>query len=201
MCNAHWKNSQVVIRRPMRIPRVSFRLLTATMAVLSALATQRVGAQTGVVHGAVVDGATHARIPGARVSVVGTDLSAISGADGAYRITGVPEGDHILEATVPGFQAGSSGCVRVPDAGGGIAIPILPVGYVPPPPRPRGNGHGEPRFPRLLVVNGLRYPQGYVGPPVAPEQIVSMQIVIFQRYSTCSPNGGAILIETRRPTS
>ena len=207
----------------MRIARVAFRLFTAATAGLSALATQRAGAQTGVIHGAVVHGGTHARIPGARVTVVGTNLSAVTEADGSYRITGVPEGDRILEATLPGYQLGRSDCVRVPGVADGIAVPILPVGYVPPPPEPARTPTGAPsgtpirlrpptnptKLPPLTVINGLRYPRDSGSVMMLSteylERIESLDVLMApraaQRYTTCTPIGGAIVFEIHLPGS
>ena len=176
-------------------------------------------AQESVVHGAVVDGATHVRIAGARVVVAGTDLTAVSGVDGSYRISGVPAGDHTIEATLPGYQRGVSGCVRVPTTGtAGIAVPMLREGYVPPPapardprtPAPVSAGIRRtppaPRRPLLYLINGLLYPpdstpEGH--PALDTERLESVEVLhagpAMQRFRPCVLVEGAILLEIDLP--
>ena len=174
-------------------------------------------AQEGVVHGAVVDGATHVRIAGARVVVAGTDLTAVTGVDGSYRISGIPAGDHTIEATLPGYQRGVSGCVRVPTTGtAGIAVPMLREGYVPPPPPARDPAPPVPvrpdaqsrraRGPLLYLINGLLYPPDYgpEGPPALDsERLASVEVLhagpAMQRFRPCVLVEGAILLEIDLP--
>jgi TonB-linked SusC/RagA family outer membrane protein len=62
-------------------------------------------AQAGSVEGTVRHAQTAARISGARVTVTGTDLAAVTNANGYYRIDNVPVGAQSLQATVLGYNA------------------------------------------------------------------------------------------------
>ncbi len=192
------------------------RLWFAPFVVVSlGLTSVHMQAQSGVVQGAVVHAVTHVPVAGARVIVAGTDLTAVTGADGSYRISGVPAGDHAVEATAPGYQRGVAGCARVPSqVNEGIAIPVLPQGYVPrPPPPPSPRPQLRPRAPQdssaprpIYVINGLMYPLGYEPQALAPdvaERIESIEVLragtAMQRYRPCSLIGGAILMELNVP--
>jgi TonB-linked SusC/RagA family outer membrane protein len=80
----------------MKTPR-----LACTLALLSAAAI----AQQRTVTGAVVDAKTGQPIPDTAVLVVGTDVAARSGKDGAFTLPGAPAGPLTLHATVDGFKA------------------------------------------------------------------------------------------------
>jgi TonB-linked SusC/RagA family outer membrane protein len=62
-------------------------------------------AQTGAVEGTVRNAQTAATLAGARVTVVGTNLAAVSNTNGYYRIENVPVGAQSLQATVLGYNA------------------------------------------------------------------------------------------------
>jgi Carboxypeptidase regulatory-like domain len=62
---------------------------------------------TAVVRGEVRDGAGHA-VAGAKVSVRGTSLTAVSDGSGSFEIQDVPGGDVTLEASAAGYQVGSA---------------------------------------------------------------------------------------------
>ncbi len=70
----------------------------------SSAQTQAVG---GVV-GRVLDSTTQRGIAGVTVTVVNTKLSAVSKADGSFRITGVPSGQHALLLKLLGYQSKTS---------------------------------------------------------------------------------------------
>src|SRR5687767_3476521 len=60
--------------------------------------------ETGTVRGVVRNQeAANEPVEGARVQVVGTELQAVSAADGTYRIDGVPAGNQTLEVTREGM--------------------------------------------------------------------------------------------------
>jgi outer membrane receptor protein involved in Fe transport len=59
--------------------------------------------QDGSIAGRVTDKATGAAVHGAMVTVDGTELSANTGEDGGYRITGVPVGTHVVRARYIGY--------------------------------------------------------------------------------------------------
>jgi TonB-linked SusC/RagA family outer membrane protein len=71
-------------------------------------------AAAGTVAGRVTSADTGAPLAGAQVVVVGTRLGATTGADGRYRIAGVPDGSHQLRATLLGY-APSEATVAVAD--------------------------------------------------------------------------------------
>ena len=174
-------------------------------------------AQDGLVLGAVVDGVTHVRLAGARVVVAGTGLTAVTGVDGSYRISGVPAGDHTVEATLPGYQRGVSGCVRVPTADTvAFAVPLLRVGHVAPPPPIRDPATPNPgrrdaqagrnRGPLLYLINGLLYPPDSTPgayPDLNTERIESIEVLhagpAMQRFRPCTLVQGAILIDLILP--
>jgi TonB-linked SusC/RagA family outer membrane protein len=61
-------------------------------------------AQTGRLEGVVRNGATGAAVEGARVTIDGLNLSAISNAEGRYSIDNVAAGQYRVQAQVIGFQ-------------------------------------------------------------------------------------------------
>jgi len=74
---------------------------------LAVLATSETHAQarTGTVRGTVTDSTAQRPIAGARITVDGTTLTALSRADGGYTLNSVPEGQRTLRATAIGFGA------------------------------------------------------------------------------------------------
>ncbi|MBY0489767.1 MAG: TonB-dependent receptor [Gemmatimonadaceae bacterium] len=81
------------------------RWLTSAALVLGfvSLAGQ-LQAQGGAITGKVTDEGTGAAIDGAQVSISGTKLGAATGADGSYRITGVPAGTFAVSVRRIGFE-------------------------------------------------------------------------------------------------
>src|SRR5688572_7025705 len=61
---------------------------------------------TGTVRGTITDGVSQRPVPGARVSVEGTSLGAVSNTMGAYSIVNVPAGSQVLRATAIGYDVG-----------------------------------------------------------------------------------------------
>lgn len=72
------------------------------LALASAVATPA-RAQTGTVAGRVLDAVGGAPLAGAQVVAVGAGISQLAGQNGEYRISGVPAGQHVLEARAAGF--------------------------------------------------------------------------------------------------
>lgn len=72
------------------------------MGLASAVATPA-RAQTGTVAGRVVDAVGGTPLAGAQVVVVGAGISQVAGQNGEYRLSGVPAGQHVLEARAAGF--------------------------------------------------------------------------------------------------
>ena len=67
------------------------RNLAITLSAM--LAAGSAAAQTRAVEGSVIDSATRLGIQGAAVSVRGTSLTAVTGTDGKFRLSGAPEGE------------------------------------------------------------------------------------------------------------
>jgi TonB-dependent starch-binding outer membrane protein SusC len=59
----------------------------------------------GAITGRVTDAATEQPVAGANVTVVGTELGAMTAADGAYQIVGVPAGTYRVRISVIGYGA------------------------------------------------------------------------------------------------
>ena len=72
---------------------------------------------TSTITGIVTDARNKQPIPGASVIVVGTRLGAPTGADGRYRITGVPNGSQTVSARRIGYAS-----LRHPAAAGGDQV-------------------------------------------------------------------------------
>jgi TonB-linked SusC/RagA family outer membrane protein len=72
-------------------------------ALCMALFAPALQAQTGTVSGTVIDEQTRQPLADAQVVVVGTQLSAVTRADGRYSITGVPAGSRTVRATRIGY--------------------------------------------------------------------------------------------------
>ncbi len=90
--------------------------LAAITAVLSTASLSPLAAQQGAsIDGTVVrpDGSP---APAAVVAIVDTNLRTVAGADGSFRITGVPSGSQTLAATYLGQEAGEA-VVTVPATG------------------------------------------------------------------------------------
>ncbi len=75
---------------------------------------------TGTVVGSVTDSANNAAVPNALVRVVGSGATARTGADGHYRLTGVPSGAQIVQVNRLGF-APASRSATIP-AGGSVTV-------------------------------------------------------------------------------
>ncbi|HEX6069428.1 MAG TPA: SusC/RagA family TonB-linked outer membrane protein [Longimicrobiaceae bacterium] len=78
----------------------------------------RLRARQGTVTGRVVDAATLQPLSGASVSVVGTTRGSLSGSDGRYSITSVPDGSQQVRATMIGYAQQQQG---VTVTNGGVA--------------------------------------------------------------------------------
>src|SRR5260370_42013865 len=76
-------------------------------------------AQSRVIRGTVADVATGEPVPGATIKVVGTDLSASTGADGSFSVSGAPTGSIELTVAGSGFRG-----ARVPLGAGQPAAKV-----------------------------------------------------------------------------
>jgi TonB-linked SusC/RagA family outer membrane protein len=94
------------------------------LAALAAAAALGLGAApaaaqgSGTVVGRVTEAATQRPVAGARVTVVGSQRSTVTGPDGRYTLGGVPEGTRQLRAAVLGYATGER---SVTVAAGGTA--------------------------------------------------------------------------------
>lgn len=59
---------------------------------------------TGAISGKVSDGSTMVTISGAHLEVVGTVLSATTNVNGDFTLSGIPQGNHIIRISAPGYQ-------------------------------------------------------------------------------------------------
>ena len=80
------------------------KFVTITLALVCALFVSMAwGATTGKITGVVTDAQTGEPLIGVTVSVVGTNLGAITDEDGKYTIMNVPVGDYTVRYTAVGF--------------------------------------------------------------------------------------------------
>jgi len=93
------------------------RRFFAGLALLSLVIAFPLTAQSGRIRGRVLDN-TGAALPGAVVTVEGTLLRAVAGAQGGYGIGGVPAGTHTVRARLIGYTSAS---VQVAVPAGGEA--------------------------------------------------------------------------------
>jgi iron complex outermembrane receptor protein len=81
------------------------RWLTAAALVLGCVPLAgQLQAQGGAISGKVTDEGTGAGLDGAQISISGTKLGAATGADGSFRITGVPAGTFAVSVRRIGFE-------------------------------------------------------------------------------------------------
>lgn len=73
-------------------------------------------AQEGTVAGTVTDQSTNDVLPGATVQVVDLNMGTAAGAEGNYRIPGVPAGEQTIRVSYVGYQA-TERTVSVPEGG------------------------------------------------------------------------------------
>lgn len=85
-------------------PRLRTTPFTAALLAL-ALAAAGTAQETGAVTGAVVDLQTGEPIAGVKLTIDGTRLKGETGADGRYRIEGVPAGEQVMRLHADGYVA------------------------------------------------------------------------------------------------
>jgi outer membrane receptor protein involved in Fe transport len=71
--------------------------------VLLLFGVDELPAQTGLIHGRVIDEATGEEIIGATVLLEGTGLGASTGLDGEYRIANIPPGSYVLAVSMVSY--------------------------------------------------------------------------------------------------
>src|SRR5262245_38780268 len=91
-------------------------------ALLLAIWVPSIGAQTptGVVTGRVIDGVTKAPLPGAEVTIDGTQLKTSTDRDGDFRIAGVPVGTKTVVITYLGRET-TKATIEVTSGGTAVA--------------------------------------------------------------------------------
>lgn len=85
-----------------------FLRVARIVAAVTLLVAPSAFAQAGRIEGTVRDALTSNPLPGARVSIVGTTLSAMTGANGAYAIDNAPIGGVLLRVQLLGYQPASA---------------------------------------------------------------------------------------------
>ncbi len=82
------------------------RLVSATLgavAILCAVAAAPVQAQTGVIQGQVLDGASQRPLGNAQVLVAGTGIGQLTNSSGNFLLLNVPAGEHTVQVTLIGY--------------------------------------------------------------------------------------------------
>ena len=79
---------------------------TAALAALLALTVGAAAAeaQTGVVQGQILDGASGRPLPNAQVLVAGSGIGQITNSSGRYVMLNVPSGEHVVRVTLIGYE-------------------------------------------------------------------------------------------------
>lgn len=85
----------------------AFGLGAAIAAACLLLGAPDASAQAGAVTGTVTDAGTGEPVSGAQVFIRGTNLGTLSGADGSYRLTGVPAGNRTVRVRLIGYETAS----------------------------------------------------------------------------------------------
>jgi TonB-dependent SusC/RagA subfamily outer membrane receptor len=97
-------SSELAVPR-LRVPR-PLRLGLAVLATAAAGAlSQPLSAQTGAITGRVTDAGNQAPIGSVQVFLVGTNMGALSSANGRYLVASVPPGSYQIRAERPGYAA------------------------------------------------------------------------------------------------
>ncbi len=87
-------------------PLLAAWVIVGTMYVLaSPIAAAAQAPRTGAIIGRVTDARSGEPIPNVALQIEGSRLGAVAGPDGRYRLTGVPEGQHMLLALRLGFAS------------------------------------------------------------------------------------------------
>jgi outer membrane receptor for ferrienterochelin and colicin len=94
-----------------------------TMEAPTAADARRLPSPEGRVIGRVVDAETGRPLPGAQVTVPGTQIRRTAGVDGRFILTGVPAGERAVEVRFMGYAAKTVTGVEVP-AGASVALDV-----------------------------------------------------------------------------
>lgn len=109
------------------LPSRALRKVVAGAAACTALllvagAAPAVAQQTGAVNGTVTNSQNLQPLGGAQVSVLGTDIGALTNSDGSFSLRGVPTGQQVVRAQLIGFGQVAD-TVSVP-AGGTVTVEL-----------------------------------------------------------------------------
>jgi TonB-linked SusC/RagA family outer membrane protein len=146
--------------------------------------------QVGEVAGRVVDAATQQ--PLANVTVTAAERSALTGADGRFRLTGVPAGTHTVRASRLGYDpatqrvtvaAGQTAVVQIAMSVQAVAVEgVVVVGY------------GEQRRRDVTGVVETVSPETFNrGRIVSPEQLIQGKVAGVQVIDSGEPGSGVSL--------
>jgi TonB-linked SusC/RagA family outer membrane protein len=81
-------------------------MVVTAIAVASVCSSRSLAAQgTGTVRGTVVESSSRRPIADVQVTVVGSSVGAVTGSDGTFRVSNVPQGDRVLRVRRLGFIA------------------------------------------------------------------------------------------------
>lgn len=80
---------------------LSILVMTAAIVLATAAAAE---AQEGAIEGTVESAATNQPLGNVQVFIQGTEIGTITSGDGTYRLTGVPTGEHTVQARLIGYQ-------------------------------------------------------------------------------------------------
>ncbi|HEX9006881.1 MAG TPA: TonB-dependent receptor [Bacteroidota bacterium] len=83
------------------------------MLLFALVAQSAFGGTTGKIAGRIVDGSTGEKLPGANITVEGTNLGAVSNLDGNYFIINVPVGTYTVRASLVGYAGKAVSGVKV----------------------------------------------------------------------------------------
>jgi hypothetical protein len=99
------ESTAMISNPPLLEPRRA-RLVSVCLAgiVSLCLLVVQAAAQTGQVAGKVVEDRTGTPLSYTNVAVVGTNLGAITAADGSFKINGIPLGRQTIQASYLGYQ-------------------------------------------------------------------------------------------------
>ena len=108
-----WEKNHLVMRQNPGSIHVPGALLLG--ALLSFSGATELQAQTGIIAGEIVDGDTGDPLVGAYVFLKETELGAVTGIEGDFRIPGVPAGTYEVESSMIGYNALTVTEVAVPE--------------------------------------------------------------------------------------
>jgi TonB-dependent starch-binding outer membrane protein SusC len=92
------------------------RWLFAMFVAVAAIPALAGAQNTGTVAGTVVETGTQRPLAGVQITVAGTGLGTLTGAEGRFLITSVPAGTHEVRATLIGYARGSEQVTVAPGA-------------------------------------------------------------------------------------